>query len=261
MERNDSSIKEILDQISRDDAKAVVEEVRGILLRDLKRKDDASSPGETDLNSSKLDDARPLTTSNHSALSSRKEANHMMNARDDELAFTLDKDSDTYKNIYSMVEWYRDSYLVGSEYADRRSSEKKNNNLIGYDTMKFADISNKIFNHNINYRSLFGGGYTYPKPSEFTGVGQLFFKDYAEWYIKSTYSVDLLRPTAMWLASKDGPMLQPAVQSLASTIPMMQETADNAMRSNILWMLQDQGWKDWAKTLTTQYVYGSQKDD
>jgi hypothetical protein len=160
-----------------------------------------------------------------------------------------------------MVEWYRDSYLIGEEFADRRSNEKKNNNSMGYDAMKFAEISNKIFNHNINYKSLFERKYLCPKPAEFTGMGHPFLADYAEWYTKSTYAVDLLRPTALWLASKDGPMLQPSIQSLASTIPMMQETADEAMRSNVLWMLQDQGWKDWAKSLTTQYVYRSHKDD
>lgn len=268
MERNDSSIKEILDQISRDDAKAVVEEVRGILLRDLKTK--GQSPSVVDqpvYQPSSSTTVKPAHSANLAITSATKmtESPPITKDTDDassdnELAFRVEKDSDAYKQIYSMVEWYRDSYLVGTEYADRRTQEKKSNDSMGYDAIKFAEISNKIFNNNISYKSLFGKE-IHPKPSEFTGMGYPFLTDYAEWYIKSTYARDLLKPTAMWIASKDGPMMHSAIQSMASTIPMMQETADSAMKSNALWILQDQEWKDWAKSLTTQYVYRSQKDD
>ena len=268
MERNDSSIKEILDQISRDDAKAVVEEVRGILLRDLSTDSASSSKDQPNQEVVRRDTAQSATPRQSDAIKTNsRQHNHAQqkntDAPENELAFTIEKDSETYKNIYSMVEWHRDSYLVGTEFADRRTSQKKSINptSLGYDTVKFAEIRDKLFNNNIHYRSLFGRDFIQPKPSEFTGMGYPFLTDYAEWYIQSTYARDLLRPTAMWIASKDGPMMTPAIQSMASTIPMMQDMADGAMKSNVLWMLQDLEWKDWAKSLTTQYVYRSQKDD
>ena len=262
MDRSDSSIKEILDQISRDDAKAVVNEVRDILLRDLRNKDGSSDNAEENYTSN-IDTVR-RTSDDSSAVNRKNYSSQGQNGSekdDNELAFTIDKNSETYKTIYSTVEWYRDAYIIGTEFADRRKTEKNGHNAVGYDAIKFAEIGNKLFNSNINYETFFGRQVTYPKASEFTGWGHPFLTDYAEWYIKSNYAVDLLRPTAAWLASRNGPMMQPAIQSMAGTIPMMQPTADDAMRSNVLWMLKDQEWKDWAKSLTTQYVSRSQKDN
>lgn len=271
MERSDSSIKEILGQVSKDDAKAVVEEVREIILRDLKNSDSNSfaeaKPDDRSNQEGNKNAAQSARAFIHSdtavlrieTLQQHEQRNKDQAATENEMAFTIEKGSETYKNIHSMVEWYRDSYLIGSEFADRRSAEKKSNTL-GYDAKKFAEIRDKIFNNNIRHACLFDKGCTLPKSSELTGMAYPFLTDYAEWYIKTTYARDLLKPTAMWIASKEGPMMTPAIRSLASTIPLMQETADSSMKSNVLWMLQDQEWKDWAKSLTTQYVYRSQKD-
>ena len=266
MNRNDPSGKDVIDQISRADAKAVVAEVRQILDRTLKNSE-RSSTEQIPVNSSSLPYSKDADQSTKSTATCTKNVKvPYTNGSDEKLAFTIEKDSETYKGIYSMVEWYRDSYLVGEEFADRRKDEKNKKvsirtfNTLGYDPKKFAEISNKIFNHNIT--SLFERQHNiYPKPSEFTGLGYPFLTDYVEWYVKSNYAIDLLRPTATWLASTDGPMFQPALQSLAGTIPMMQETTNDAMRYNILWMLQDKEWKDWAKSLTTQYVYRSREDE
>lgn len=260
MDGSDSSIKKILDQISRDDAKAAVNEVRDILLRDLKNSDENSINVEENRRN---DDIENITNDSSAFLTKNSPRAHRRNEKDDDsndLAFTIDKNSETYKAIYSTVEWYRDAYIIGTEFADRRKNEKNGYNAVGYDAIKFAEIGNKLFNSNINYETFFGKQLNYPKASEFTGLGHPFLTEYAEWYVNN-YAVDLLRPTATWLVSKNGPMMQPAIQSMAGTIPMMQQTADDAMRSNVLWMLQDQEWKDWAKSLTTQYVSRSPKDN
>ena len=154
MDRNDLSIKEILDQISKDDAKAVVEEVRNIVLRDL-RVNTSMNEQPAAVKSQQQGDV-PHTDSaiSKSAVALRDQSALKETATEEELAFTIDKESETYKNIFSMVQWYRDSFFVGPEFADRRSSEKQGQNInpLGYNENKFAEISNKMFNHNISYK-------------------------------------------------------------------------------------------------------------
>lgn len=266
MERNDSSIKDIFDQISKDDAKAVVEEVRNIVLRDL---------GATGVNAST--DEQPVRVSHsqqqiegshssrkpthQSASIPRKQSLHEKNASEDEIAFKIPKDSEMYKNIFSMVQWYRDSFMVGSEFADHRSAAREGQNSLNGEENVFAEVSNKIFHHSVYYKSQAGKGNVQPKASDFTGIGHPYFTGLAESYIMSPHAIDVLRPSTIWLASKDGPLLEPATQSLANTIPLFQSTADTVMRRNVLWLLQNQGWREWAKSITTRFVDRSNKDE
>ncbi|KAL3786279.1 hypothetical protein HJC23_005357 [Cyclotella cryptica] len=266
MERNDSSIKEILDQISKDDAKAVVEEVRNIVLRDLGARGVNASTDEQPVQISHSQQPREeghssTATEHHTTPTPSNPSLNQKNVPDDDLAFTISKDSETYKNIFSMVQWYRDSSIVGSEFADRRSAERECHNSLDSEEKKFAEISNKIFNRNANYKSLVESGDVYPKASDFTGTGHPLLAGLAESYIKSPHAIDVLRPSTIWLASKDGPLLQAATQSLANTIPLFQSTADSVMRRNVLWLLQDQGWREWAKSITTRFVDRSHKDE
>ena len=109
MDRNDPSGKEIIDQISRDDAKAVVAEVRQILQRTLKNSE-SSYTEKIHVNNCSKDTEQSLKSTGTLTKNVKEPA---INGSDEKLAFTIEKDSEMYKSIYGMVEWYRDSYLVG----------------------------------------------------------------------------------------------------------------------------------------------------
>ncbi|KAL7541664.1 hypothetical protein ACHAWF_007001 [Thalassiosira exigua] len=158
----------------------------------------------------------------------------------EELAFTLNKDSDTYRNIYSTVQWYRDSFLIGSSFADQRSVERKSEGM----------QANK---QNAKQCSI-------PKPDPKTAMGHPLLLSSAVNYIRSVAAIDLLKPYATWVASKGGPMFPTASQSLAQSIPLAQSSCDWAMRENLLWVLKDEEWREFAKNITTSYVDRSYKE-
>lgn len=73
-------------------------------------------------------------------------------------------------------------------------------------------------------------------------------------YLRSIAAVDLLRPYATWIASSSGPMYNTAVSSMSSTIPLAQSSCDWAMKENVIWVLKDEEWREFAKSITTTYV-------
>lgn len=274
---NDSAVKEILAQISKDESAAasVLKEIRNIVVRDLQASGFNSTQSKGDVEqtttapSQTTADAVNLSTNTsprggfldrlRANRNERKQQNEQHPPeKEDELAFTIAKDSDTYKKIFAMVQWYRDSFLVGCEFADRRSEEKQSNTDSSRDYAATDNLN--IFSRN-NSNTTLPKQYTNLNASNFTGMGHPLLLSAAENYISSKNAVDLLRPTALWLASTEGPILQPATQSLSQSIPLFQNTCDFVMRDNMLWVLKDQEWKDFAKSITTQYVDRSHKDE
>jgi len=167
---------------------------------------------------------------------------------DNKLAFTFSKDSDTYQNIFSTVQWYRDSFLIGSDYADKRSIERSNE---------------KESTEEKNNHQLFSIGKHYkneekkniiPNSDPDTAYAHTLLLSAGENYLNSIAAVDLLRPYATWIASSSGPMYNTAVRSMASTIPLAQSSCDWAMKENVIWVLKDEEWREFAKSITTTYV-------
>ena len=280
MERNNATVKEILAQLSQDEraAAAVAEEVRKIVLRDLQT---------TGARAARSSDDRPDTASknekgvetrlrHHSAVDNssgegdRKCVEEYTLQRDvtktadsDDLAFTVSRDSDTYRNIFSMVQWYRDSLLMGSEFADRRNAERQStpDDKPKVDRRRNAQKSTTNRTRPWNSDSPLGYQTLHSNiPDSATAWAYPPLLAAAENCIRSQSVADSFRPSALWLVSRDGPMLEPATRSLAQSIPMAQSALDDAMRNNVLWLLKDEGWKDFAKSITTRYVDRAYKD-
>mmetsp|Transcript_5496 Transcript_5496/g.9987 ORF Transcript_5496/g.9987 Transcript_5496/m.9987 type:complete len:273 (-) Transcript_5496:198-1016(-) len=266
-DRDDITVKDILSQLSQD--KTVIEEVRKIVVRGLKAQgsdgdsqrgrvapreldgienEDASerasgdtqNPAQTPQSGKVVTQKALTTTSMKTSAESGKE-----------LAFTVSKDSDTYRNIYSTVQWYRDSFLVGSDYANQRNAEQTGARLDGKMQRSGETVINGI---KIDKES------ATPKVDPSTSMGHPLLLSAAQNYLHSIAAVDLLHPYATWVVSKDGPLLEPATQSLAQSIPLGQSSCDWAMRENMLWVLKDEEWKEFAKSITTTYVDRSYKD-
>ncbi|KAL9179796.1 hypothetical protein ACHAXT_007766 [Thalassiosira profunda] len=257
-DRVDVAVKDLLSQLSRDET--VVEEVRKIALRGLKGGKEPTQDQDAPRVATPADDAgasgqasssKSITSTQHKGKSTRQ----AMGAEDgEELAFTIDRDSDTYKSIFSTVQWYRDQFMIGTDFADRRSAERKGGNTHSPEVQSVGESVMGIIGSQTTKRS------DIPLSDPTTAMAHPLLLSSAESYVRSVAAVDLLRPYATWIASKDGPLFHTATQSLAQTIPLGQSSCDWAMRENLLWVLKDEEWREFAKSITTKYVDRSYKD-
>mmetsp|Transcript_6052 Transcript_6052/g.9896 ORF Transcript_6052/g.9896 Transcript_6052/m.9896 type:complete len:312 (-) Transcript_6052:58-993(-) len=289
--RRDNATKAILSRISNDSR--LVEEVRQLLAENLQLRSNSNNDSgnnndnTTVANSTKDGGVTSVEPAHASSLSS----NHVVESKveqklpilssdtplqptphkhpnEEELAFTIDKDSETYGNIMSMAKWYRDSFFISANYANdkqqlrtkeleeaalrrkelQEQQKKKKNRRIGSNT-------NTLRRYRPQIGSIIPTTDNNPPPlSSPLAMGHPLLLSIGENYIKSTYAVDLLRPYATWIASKNGPLMTTASQSLAQTIPLGQASCNWAARENLLWLLQDQEWRDFAKSITTRYI-------
>jgi len=275
-ERDDVAVKDILSHLAKD--KTVLEEVRNIAIRGLsqggrsntanrhpeklpsqerevvERGNDSDAPrqkgrAERLFAQSKEYLAQILRQNGTKQQDTAK-------GSDEELTFDISKDSDTYRKIISTVKWHRDSFLIGSAFADQRSDEQQ------VSRKKGATIHGQTSGENVQLMGKQSPNQSaIPKSDPLTAMGHPILLSAGVSYIRSVAAVDLLRPYATWAVSKDGPMFQTASQLMAQTIPLGQNSCDWAMRENLLWVLKDEEWMEWAKSITTEYVDRSYKDD
>ena len=298
--RRDNATKAILSRISSDSQ--LVEEVRQLLAENLQLRSNSndSSNDVTVANSRDGTSVEPVVDASSSLSSDGVGVNnkgeqkknlpisssdthqqqlppHKHPNEEEELAFTIDKDSETYDNILSMAKWYRDSFFISATYANDKQQLRtkemeeaalRRKELQEEQQLKQKNEKNK--NRRIGstntlrrYRPQIGSiipppttpsSDNSPPLSSPMAMGHPLLLSVGENYIKSTYAVDLLRPYATWIASKHGPLMNTASQSLAQTIPLGQSSCDWAARENLLWLLKDQEWRDFAKSITTRYI-------
>ena len=177
-----------------------------------------------------------------------------------------------------MAKWYRDSFFISATYANDKQQLRtkeleeaavRRKELQEDQQQQKQNEKNKnrrIGNTNTlrRYRPQIGSIIPPTAPTMVTdnipplsspmAMSHPLLLSIGENYIKSTYAVDLLRPYATWIASKHGPLMNTASQSLAQTIPLGQSSCDWAARENLLWLLKDQEWRDFAKSITTRYI-------
>lgn len=288
--RQDNAAKAILSRISNDTQ--FVEEVRQLLAENLQLRSNHNDSGGDDNNvvanskdngtsaapaDSSLSSADVSVDNQKTSLSSsdmqQPSPHKHPNQDEEELAFTIEKDSETYGNILSMAKWYRDSFFISATYAndkqqlrtkeleeaalrrkelqEQQQKQKKNSRIGSTNTLR-------------RYRPQIGSMIPttdMPPLSSTSAMGHPLLLSIGENYIRSTYAVDLLRPYATWIASKNGPLMKTASQSLAQTIPLGQASCDWAARDNLLWLLQDQEWRDFAKSITTRYINVDEAND
>jgi len=249
-----AAAKDILSQLSKDDT--LLEEIRKIALRGIISAQNGGrtvTPPHDDVeeNTGVDTDTRRSSSASSTSVTDRIEKNHSTipspsssssttttteNNEAKEFAFTISRDSDTYRSILSTACWYRDSLLVGSTCAAQRIDVEQND-VNNQENIKITpENSTKI---NID-------------PS--TSMAHPLLLSTAENYLRSIAAVDLLRPYATWAVSSDGPMFPISTQSMVQSIPLAQTSCDNAMRDNLLWVLKDEGWREFAKSITAKYV-------
>ena len=293
--RDNTTIKAIFSRISNDDE--LVEEVRNLLADNLQLKSPKNNDGNdgsvgdnngaefsigASSSSSSQSDAIVVRNNEKQILLSKASSrdgntitsqqqkrrhHHNQKQEEEELAFKIDKNSETYGNILSMAKWYRDSFFISATFANetqelrtreleeaalrrKEVEEQQKQQLLKHRPIgstqtlrRYRPQVKSILPSNVN-----------PPMSSPMAMGHPLLLSAGENYIRSTYAVDLLRPYATWAVSRNGPLLHTASQSLAQTIPLGQASCDWAARYNLLWLLQDQEWRDFAKSITTRYI-------
>ena len=262
-ERDDTTVKDILSQLISQD-KTVLEEVRKIALRGLsesgnnnnqiRQRTGVEESARADFSHLPNSSKKTVENNTNTYVTPESKSTPLSEGDDgEELAFTVSKDSDTYRNIFSTVRWYRDSFFIGTAYADQRSVER-NQELTQNNTVENNKQQINMVSIGSNIRKDALERTVIQKSDPSTAISHPLLLSSAENYLKSIAAVDLLRPYATWVVSSEGPMLQTATQSLAQSIPLAQSSCDWAMRENLLWVLKDEEWREFAKSITTTYV-------
>lgn len=179
------------------------------------------------------------------------------------LAFTIAKESETYHSIMSTVNWYRDVLFIGTEYADKRGTERSltaiekarhrnNNNNNSHSSIGGIGIGINAYARRMNNNTpmMSNPDTAILHPLLLTSINN---------YLQSTIALDTLRPHAKWLvsssnANNNGPLFPLAKESLAETILWSQSSCDSSFKYNLLWVLTDEEWREWAKTITSTYM-------
>jgi hypothetical protein len=236
---------------------------------------------------------RAQTSSSSSSSSSRQSKSKTNDDKEsEELAFTIDKDSETYHNILSMAKWYRDSFFIGSEYANVNQQQqlqqhqqhqkgtmnqsprqkedddqrKRRVSLLKQQRDYEKRQQHQLLNNNSNnvtplrrYRPPQITSYTPIPPitSPHNATGYPILSTLFENYITSPYAYNTIHPYATWITSSYGPLYPIASTSLSQSIPLGQSLLNWTCRENLLWLLQDDEWKDWGKSITRGYIMDS----
>jgi hypothetical protein len=235
---------------------------------------------------------RVQTSSSSSSRQSKSKTND--DKESEELAFTIDKDSETYHNILSMAKWYRDSFFIGSEYANVNQQQRqqlqqhqhqhqqgimnqspgqkededqrrKRVSLLQQQRDYEKRQQHQLLNNSNNvtplrrYRPPQITSYTPTPPitSPHNATGYPILSTLFENYITSPYAYNTVHPYATWITSSYGPLYPIASTSLSQSIPLGQSLLNWTCRENVLWLLQDEEWKDWGKSITRGYIMDS----
>lgn len=321
---DDETIKAILSRLSNNDK--IVEEVRQLVAENLQlgSRSSSSSSSNTKNNDTLVIAAAPSslskTHSNSSAAGSKEftvnedggayknnnptrvqtppSSNRQSKSKTtnndkespEELAFTIDKDSETYHNILSMAKWYRDSFFIGSEYANvnQQQQQQQHHPQQGItnnqsprqkedeDQRKRVSLlqqhqdyekrqQHQLLNNNNNnvtplrryHPQITSYTPTPPLTSPHNATGDPILSTLFENYIQSPCTYNTVHPYATWITSHTGPLYPIASTSLSQSIPLGQSLLNWTCRENVLWLLQDEEWRDWGKSITRGYIIDS----
>ena len=149
--------------------------------------------------------------------------------------------TELYKLALNNVQWQRDNYLVGKEYADHRTQQRN----LG------SDVS-------VEQTALDRGLFPYQIPFDATALGNIQLAALGDWFIPSNAVHYSILP--MVLALPLGSMYVPILRASTNLIPLSQGNLDNVLKRQIMWILQNQEWRDLIKSSTKGYIANTYVD-
>jgi hypothetical protein len=151
------------------------------------------------------------------------------------------RDTELYKLALGNLQWQRDNYLVGKDYADQRKSQR---NLD-------QDVP-------VEQTALDGGLYPYKIPFNATALGNIQLTGLGSWFIPSKAVHNSLLPLVVALPS--GLLHIPILRATADLIPLSQGNVDLAVKNQLLWIFDNQQWRDVIKSSTKGYITNTYVD-
>jgi len=155
---------------------------------------------------------------------------------------TTMRDTELYKLALRSMLWQRDNYLVGRDYADERSAQRRKQKQM-LETHQL-DVSVALPFSRIPYDA--------------TALGNIQLARLGSWFIPSQTVHRALLPIVVGLPN--GPLNEPILRATANLIPMSQSNLDNVVKSRILWFLKDEKWRTVIKNSTNGYIAKTYRD-
>lgn len=151
------------------------------------------------------------------------------------------RQSKVYQEAYKAIEWQRDNYVVGSDYANWRKKMRK-----GEDRGSGMGVVGGLD----QYRLVLP-----PVPYEETALAHAQLADLAANFIPSPTVKQALLPLVVTLPC--GPLLQPARNSLVNVVLGSQHNLDKVVKSSILTFLNNPANRAMIKNSTKGYIVSS----
>jgi hypothetical protein len=153
------------------------------------------------------------------------------------------RDTELYKLALRSVEWQRDNYLVGQDYADRRRRERRQDE---------QDLSPELKTQlppDFRYRNIL---------YDSTALGNQQLAGLFSWFIPSP--VVHQQALGLVLSLPSGPLNEPILKATVNLVPMAQTPLDTVVKNSILWFLKDDHWKDVIKRSAHGYIAQTYRD-
>jgi hypothetical protein len=128
-----------------------------------------------------------------------------------------------YDATLQTLQWQRDNYLVGTDYADQRKLERP---------LRISPIPRM--------------------PYDATALGSIQIVNLGSWFIPSPTVKDALLPIVVSLPS--GALKEPITNAVANAVPLAQPQLDRVVKNSLKAFMQNPHWRQVIKNRTKGYI-------
>jgi hypothetical protein len=130
-----------------------------------------------------------------------------------------------YDSTVRAIQWQRDNYLVGTDYAEQRTRERE------------YDVAPPIINE---------------MPFDATALGSMQIIRLGSWFIPSPTVKNALMPIVLPLPT--GALYQPALNAAAHALPLAQDDLNRVVKNSMMQFISNPHWREVIKNGTNRYM-------
>jgi hypothetical protein len=153
------------------------------------------------------------------------------------------RDTELYSLALRSLQWQRDNYLVGREYAEKRQNQR---------------FGKTEFDETVREQSLELDVSPYVIPFDKEALGNVQLTALGSWFIPSPTVQNALLPIVVDLPS--GQLKEPILRATANLIPLSQGNLDRVVKDRLIWFLDNPYWRDVIKASTKGYITTTYRD-